>query len=349
MNKKYLTFDDVLLRPVWSDKKSRMGDDISTAGRASKNVEISIPIMSANMRTVTDANMCNAMAKAGGIGILHRYFNDNLYDWFSEIGKITELYGMSVGYEKWSGVLTELFEPTADWVEQLRLPAIVVYDVANAANEHIFQDVQKLIKYRDDIETLRNYRFDIIVGNIATAEAAFRYKELNIEGLKVGIGPGSACTTRLMTGCGVPQLTAIQEVFAVLNGTEITLIADGGIEKSGDMCKALAAGADCVMMGKQLAYAKESPGWYYDEKTRWYLKDYKGEASFAVNRVPEGKALGLRLSHEPHVVQHITTEYGGSLRSCLSYCNAYGLRDLKTNANIIEVSTNTLIENHVRN
>ena len=344
------TFDDVLLRPCWSSIKSRMDVDVST--HFSRNVKLDIPFASANMRTVTDAQTCNALAKVGGIGILHRYFG-NEEDWINEICKIDWIttWGLSIG----TSTPFEWFETIQYRInnEENNIPGsnVIVIDVANAANDCVFEFTKKVINFFKKHPSY--YKPDIVVGNIATAEAAKKYKELDIDGLKVGVGAGATCTTRLMTGVGVPQLAAIRDVVNVLRKSDIKIIADGGISQPGDAVKALSAGADSVMMGKVLAFAKESPGWNFkapEYGVKQWTKIYKGEASFRPDRTHEGVThnIILDVGKEPKPVEEILLDYTGGLRSAMSYLNAQNIKHLQENAVFIEVSTNTLIENRTR-
>jgi IMP dehydrogenase len=364
------TFDDVLINPSWTHINSRMDVDISS--NFSRNVKLRIPISSANMRTVTDSNMCKAMSDEGGIGILHRGFGP-IHDHFLEITKIkNENFGISIGIIGWKQLLDELvlhkvkkeFDDSVHY--DYFFPKVVVLDVANAANDKVYEEVKKIIQYKNRLKEHTELNFDIVVGNIATTEAAKIYKELDIDGIKVGIGPGSCCSTRIMTGIGVPQLSAIIEIASVLKRSDITLIADGGIEKPADFCKAIAAGADCVMMGKILAYAKESPDWgpimeqvpsynrlpigkgYDWQPTMDWRKEYKGESTFAINRTYEGVSHVLKSFGEPKSLKEIIKDYEGGLRSSMSYCNAMNIQHYQENTEFIKVSTNTLIENKTR-
>ncbi|MGV8131896.1 MAG: IMP dehydrogenase, partial [Candidatus Pacearchaeota archaeon] len=216
-----LTFDDVLMPPKWSDIKSRK--ECNTTSKFSRHIVLPVPIASANMRTVTDAHMCKAMDLAGGIGILHRAHST--FDlWKADIDIINtacaEKYGISIGMNtEWKKMLDYVYN-----FNNLNSPKpkAVVIDVAHAGNSTVYDFVQEVIKYRHTAHPRICQNWDIIVGNIATAEAASMYKKLEIDGLKVGVGPGAACTTRIMTGCGVPQFTAIQEISRVLKHSDIT-------------------------------------------------------------------------------------------------------------------------------
>jgi IMP dehydrogenase len=352
-----LTFNDVLLEPRWSSITSRYENKLDTSGKFSRNIKLKLPIASANMRTVTDAKMCCAMAEAGGIGILHRNFITT-EDWLKEIDDMPhgDNWGLSLGVQQIENMLKN---PTLDLIPTLyklrRLPKVIVIDVANAANERVFKLVQKYLAHLDNASP--GCRIDVVVGNIATADAAARYKELDIDGIKVGIGPGAACTTRIMTGCGVPQLTAIMEVARVMRHSDIAIIADGGVQQPGHFGIALAAGADCVMMGKKLAYAIESPGWHdlspeseFTPSKPQFAKTYQGEASFSNDRTHEGvkQNILLEVGDFPKTVKEILAEYEGGLRSTMAYNNSLTIKHLQENHKFVRVTTNTLIENGAR-
>lgn len=357
---KGLTFNDVLLPPKWgTDIKSR--EECDTSSFFSRNVRLAVPVASANMRTVTGIEMCTAMAKTGGIGILHRNW-ENTNAWADAIETLGHAvpsygnYGISIGLTNWPYIMTEVYIIRQN--HPFPVPKVVVLDVAHAGNDNALHSVETLIMYRKDkMLADRIPRFDIVVGNIATAEAASRYKELDIDGIKVGVGGGAACTTRIMTGCGVPQLGAVMDIARVLKHSKIKLIADGGITEPGDVVKALAAGANCVMMGKELSMAKESTGWEnlntkkFTPSANHWCKTYEGEASFRNDRAPEGvkQNILLPIGQSPKTVKEIIVDlYHDGIQSGMSYQNAKTIPQLQENAEFIEVSTNTLIENKAR-
>jgi len=188
------TYDDVLIEPQWSDIKSRDDTNISTL--FSRNTPISIPFVAANMDTVCDAKMCNAMYRSGGLGILHRNFSNNS-EWIEEIRKIDTYakWGLSVGVD-WRLIVETIINNHST----IPKPAVVVLDVANAANSYIAKQIELLLTYRNFMFDKQKVRFDVVVGNIATASAAKNYvkrfhdnyfgKDKGIDGVKVGVGPG---------------------------------------------------------------------------------------------------------------------------------------------------------------
>jgi IMP dehydrogenase len=218
------------------------------------------------------------------------------------------------------------------------------------------------------LEILRNIKknfpsIDVIVGNIATKEAASFLVKAGADGVKVGIGPGSICTTRVIAGVGYPQLSAINEVSKALEGTSVSLIADGGIKYTGDITKAIAAGADCVMLGSLLAGTKESPGGTIIYEGRKY-KTYRGMGSIEAMQkgskdryfqdsindsnklVPEG-VVG-RVPYKGDLFESVHQFLGG-IRSGMGYCGAKDIEDLKNNARFVQITGAGLQESHPHN
>src|SRR5260221_2835072 len=244
----YLTFDDVLLEPGYSDIISResISTDVGFLG-----LKLTIPIISSNMDFVTGSRMANAMWEAGGLGIIHRFC-----PWDAQGDNMAKARGvvtLSVGTRDIKESISRLY--ALDWYStNIGIPAIVCVDVAHGHHEKVKILIGEIKnKYQDSIK--------IIAGNVATTEGARFLAEAGADAIKVGIGPGSVCTTRIVTGVGVPQLSAIASTAKTwFNGKRIPIIADGGIRNSGDIVKALASGADVVMLGSLLAGTTECPG-----------------------------------------------------------------------------------------
>jgi len=244
-----LTFDDVLLMPGYSDFSR---SNISLETYLTRRIKLSLPLVSSPMDTVTESKLAIALGKLGGIGIIHR--NLSIEDQVDEVRKVKShpstspekrlLVGAAVGAN--TG-----FEERARALVKARVDVIVV-DSAHGFAKTII-DAIKFIK-----KTYKN--IDVIGGNIATKEGAKALISAGADGLRVGMGPGAICTTRIISGMGVPQITAILETAKVGKEAGVPVIADGGIKYSGDMVKALAAGASTVMMGSFFASAMESPG-----------------------------------------------------------------------------------------
>lgn len=237
-----LTFDDVLLVPGYSDFSR---SDINLTTRFSKRIKLSSPFVSAPMDTVTEASLAIELAKLGGIGIIHRNLTPDAQA--AEVAKVKAkklLVGAAIG-------VSEGYKKRLEALVQAKVDAVVL-DSAHGWT-HKFISALKFIK--------KTYpKIDVIVGNIATFEAAEDICKAGADALRVGMGPGAICTTRIVTGMGVPQVTAIFNTVRAAKKYNVPVIADGGIKYSGDIMKALAAGAETVMMGSFFASCIESPG-----------------------------------------------------------------------------------------
>ena len=241
--KEAFTFDDVTLAPNYSEI---MPSDVVTKTVLSKYLTLKIPLLSSAMDTVTESNMAIAIAKAGGIGVIHR--NLDIKKQILEIKKVKSknlLVGAAVG----AGPV-EIQRAECILKEKIDL---IVVDTAHGHNKKVAEIIKNIKKIKPKKTTL-------CAGNIATGEAAKFLAKLGVDIVKVGIGPGSICTTRLVTGIGVPQLSAIIEAKKGVKNKNIKIISDGGIIFSGDLAKALAAGADAIMIGSLFAGTIETPG-----------------------------------------------------------------------------------------
>jgi len=258
--KESLTFDDVLLIPQYS---SVLPSDTNISLDLTKNISLQVPFLSSAMDTVTESKMAIAIAKEGGIGIIHR--NLNIKSQTKEIIRVKKkklIVGAAVGtnYEDIERARS-LIDSGCD---------LIVIDTAHGHSKKVINTLLKLKKI--------NSKIPICVGNIATGEAAKRLYNSGADIIKVGIGPGSICTTRMVAGIGVPQISAIMDVKRVLKSRKVKIISDGGIKFSGDIVKALAAGADAIMMGSIFAGTEESPGKKFKVKGKLY-KQYRGMGS----------------------------------------------------------------------
>ena len=462
-----LTFDDVLLLPRRSAVFSRK--DVSTRARLSRNITLDIPLISSNMDTVTESGMARAMARMGGIGIIHRFLsierqveevrkvkraeNVIIEDPFTVAPDITlgeakqfmrreGISGVLVVKEKAGkkqlvGILTRrdlLFETNVKQKVSALMstklitarPSITLEKAKELLHTHRIEKLPLttadgilvgLITLRDILERMENptsakdkkgrllvgaavgvkgdttertdlllkagadvividvahghnlraiettkllrstfgTKIEIIAGNIATPEAARDLAKAGADGLKVGIGPGAACTTRIVTGVGVPQLTAIMDIAKEAKKLNIPFIADGGIRNSGDLSKARAAGADTAMIGNLLAGTKESPGEYILDRGAAY-KYYRGMASYEataekvrVDRAAEGgggEADGFFRSPEgasgrvPYrgEAAMVVTDLMAGLRSSMSYLGATTFKEFQKHAEFIRMT-----------
>ena len=335
-----LTFDDVLLVPAWSEVLPR---EVSLKTQFSKNISLDIPIASAAMDTVTEAPMAIALAKEGGIGVLHK--NMSAERQAEEVAKTKEA-GCKVAAGV--GITADAVDRTAKLVDA-GVDAIVL-DSAHGHSKGVVNALRKIKKQFDGI--------DVVVGNVATAEGTRTLIEAGADAVKVGIGPGSICTTRIVAGVGVPQLTAIYDASEIAKQYGIPVIADGGLRYSGDIVKALAAGASSVMCGSILAGADETPGDVIEDfKNGKKFKVYRGMGSIdameagsrdryfqtgAMKLVPEG--IVGKVPYKGPVADIIYQLLGG-LRSGMGYCGARDIAGL-WNARFIRITSNGVIENH---
>ena len=318
-----ITFDDVLLMPAYSEVLPR---EVSLQGRFSKHISLGIPFASAAMDTVTEAPMALAMAREGGIGVIHK--NMSAERQAAEVAKV-KAEGLPVA----AGVGI-----TPDVLDRVKLLAdagvdAVVLDSAHGHSKGVI-DALKAIKTAFP-------GLDVVVGNIATAAAAKDLIAAGADGLKVGIGPGSICTTRIVAGVGVPQLTAIADVAEVA-GDSVPVIADGGLRYSGDVVKALAAGAHCVMCGSMFAGTDEAPGEVVEVdgvKMKGYDRYFQKGAK---KLVPEG--VVARVPYKGPVAD-VLYQLTGGLRSGMGYCGAASL-DALHKARFVKISPATVQENH---
>ena len=259
--KEALTFDDVTMAPKYSEV---LPSEVDTGTKLSSNLILKIPLLSSAMDTVTESKMAIAIAKAGGIGVIHR--NLKIEKQIIEIKKVKK-HNMIVGAAVGAG-LNEIKRAEAILKEGVDL---IVVDTAHAHTKKVGEIIKKIKK-------ITNKNTTICAGNIATAEAAKYLIKLGVDVIKVGIGPGSICTTRLVAGIGVPQLTAIFDAKKGVKNKKVTIISDGGIKFSGDIAKALAAGADAVMIGSLFAGTVETPGQLIKKKGNLY-KSFRGMGS----------------------------------------------------------------------
>jgi IMP dehydrogenase len=461
-----LTFDDALLLPAKSEVLPR---DIELTTNISRNLQINIPIVSAAMDTVTESDLAIAVAREGGIGIVHRAMSPQRQA--SEIDKVKKsesgmildpitisenepislamslmekyrISGVPVTERgKLIGILTNrdlrfetkfnkkvkqvmtkdklitapvgtTLETAQKILNKYKIEKLPILDRKNNLKGLItIKDIEKRKKYpnacKDKVGRLRvgaavgtaedslyradllvkagvdiividtahghsssviamlkrlkkKYNVDVVGGNIATAEAAFDLIKAGADGIKVGIGPGSICTTRIIAGTGVPQLTAIRNCYSVAKKYRVPIIADGGIKYSGDITKALAAGAQSVMIGSLFAGTDESPGEIVLLQGRSY-KVYRGMGSLGAMEqgtkdryqqagvrtsklVPEG--VEGRVPHKGPL-SHSVNQLIGGLRSGMGYCGCRNLDELRKKARFVRISNAGLRESHV--
>jgi IMP dehydrogenase len=335
--REYYTFDDVLIRPSYSEINSRTEIDLS---QNFLGLNLRIPVISANMDYITGSKMAVAMWEEGGLGIIHRFGEwDLLLDDIDEVALLTNTVAVSVGTRSPEEALYRLV-----WLEKVysgdKFTKIVTVDVAHGHHLKVLNLVKEIKNRFPD--------WKIIAGNVATAEGVSDLIADGADAIKIGIGPGSVCTTRIVTGVGVPQLSAILECSRRAKDSGIPVIADGGIRTAGDIVKALAAGADVVMLGSLLSGTDETPGDIIDTGRGRRVKRYQGQSIFGTNDAlftREGIS-GFVDSKGP--VSGVLKQLMGGLRSGMSYVGARNLQQLRENTEFIKVSPNTTIENHPR-
>ena len=428
-----LTFDDVLLVPAYSEVLPR---EVNVTSRFSRNIKLNIPIVSAAMDTVTEAPLAIALAREGGIGVIHKNMsiaeqaahvrrvkraeNGMIYDPITiskehTVGDALALMqenkigGIPVidAERRLIGIVTNRDLLLNNKIEKLpvvdnegKLVGLITYKDITKVQDHpnackdskgrlrvaagvgvtgdsmervdalVGEDVDAIVldsahgHSANIVALLRRIKakypeLDVVVGNIATAEAAKFLIDAGADGIKVGIGPGSICTTRIIAGVGVPQLSAIYSAASAARGTGVPVIADGGLRYSGDIVKALAAGGDCVMIGSMFAGTEESPGDTIIYNGRKF-KSYRGMGSIDamkagsadryfqkgevnINKlVPEG--IVARVPFKGSLSETVY-QFVGGIRAGMGYCGAADIETLKQ-ARFIRITANGVTENH---
>ena len=345
--KEGLTFDDVLLVPARSDV---LPTQVSTRSRITTELELEIPILSAAMDTVTGSRMAIAMARAGGLGVIHRNLSVA-----EQVAEVAQVKAAALRVAAAVGVAGDADERVAALVAAGC--DLIVVDTAHGHSAGVIRMVEK-VKAR--------HRVQVLAGNVVTAEATQELIAAGADGVKVGVGPGAICTTRVVAGAGMPQITAIADCVEIADRADprIPICADGGIQQSGDIAKAIAAGASTVMLGGLLAGVDESPGDVIDTPDG-RAKSYRGMGSLGAMKarqtgasrdrygqqevgdfsklVPEGvegtvRALGPL---EPFLHQLV-----GGLRAGMGYAGAATIEDLRTKARFVRISGAGLRESH---
>ena len=344
--KEAFTFDDVTLAPNYSEI---MPSDVITETILSKYLTLKIPLLSSAMDTITESEMSIAIAKAGGIGVIHR--NLNIKKQILEIKKVKSknlLVGAAVGagpaeIERAEAILKEKID-------------LIVVDTAHGHTKKVAEIIKKIKK-------IKPKKTALCAGNIATAEAAKFLENLGVDVIKVGIGPGSICTTRLVAGIGVPQLSAIIEAKKGIKNKNVKIISDGGIKFSGDLVKALAAGADAIMIGSLFAGTVEAPGKLIKKRGQLF-KSFRGMGSVgAMNKgsadrylqihqknkskyVPEGVEGLVKFKGK---VENVIYKLTGGLKSSMGYLGAQKIAKLRNKPKFVKITKAGFYESMVHN
>lgn len=357
-----LTFDDVLLLPGYTDFSRA---DISLSTNVTKKITLDIPVISSPMDTVTESTLAIALAHMGGLGIIHR--NLSIDQQANEVARVKAkklLVGAAVGVSKgFEQRVTALLKAGAD---------VFVLDAVHGYTKTMISAISWMKKTYPDAE--------IIAGNIATGAGAQALIDTGVDGLRVGMGPGAICTTRVISGMGVPQITALFDVCSIAKKHHTPVIADGGLKNSGDMVKALAAGASAVMMGSFFASTKESPGEIYTlkrsevpsrfvsivnkDQEEYTFKQYRGMGSEAAMK----KGADVKSEDEFHgksykdralvaegveglvpikgTVKDLLDQAIGGMKSGMFYIGAKNIGELWDKAAFIQITSASLVESH---
>ena len=344
--KEALTFDDVTLAPNYSEI---LPSETNTSIKLSKNLTLKIPLVSSAMDTVTEGSMAAAIAEKGGIGVIHR--NLSIEKQIFEIKKVKQkklLVGAAVGasseeHRRAKRILKENLD-------------LIVVDTAHAHTKKVSDIIKMLVKTKPK-------KTPLCAGNIATAEAAKFLIKLGVDVIKVGIGPGSICTTRLVAGIGVPQLSAIMNVKSGVGNRKVSIIADGGIKFSGDIAKALAAGADAVMIGSLFAGTDQAPGKIIKKNGKLF-KSFRGMGSIgAMNKgsadryfqtkqnnsskyVPEGVEGFVKYKGK---VDKVIYQLVGGLKSSMGYLGSKKITHLRKKTKFYKITKAGFFESMVHN
>lgn len=357
--KKALTFDDVLLIPAESHV---LPNEVDLSTKLADNIKLNIPLISAGMDTVTEGAMAIAMALQGGLGVVHKNMSIQ-----AQAGEVANVKSVVVPSNTTKaavddqnrllcaaavGVTSDTFE-RAEALLEAGADAIVI----DTAHGHSAGVLRKIKEIRDHFP-----KQTLIAGNVATGDATRALFDAGVDVVKVGIGPGSICTTRIVAGVGVPQITAIYDAASAAREYHKPIIADGGIKYSGDVVKALAAGGNAVMLGSMLSGTTEAPGDIFEDNGKKY-KRYRGMGSMGamaqahgssdryfqggVNEanklVPEGVEARVEYKGD---VSDVVFQIDGGLRSGMGYCGAANIPELIEKAQFVQITNAGLRESH---
>lgn len=357
--KKGLTFDDVLLIPAESHV---LPNEVKLDTKLASNLQLHIPLISAGMDTVTEGNMAIAMAENGGLGVIHKNLSIE-----AQVEEVKKAKGKTVDPNlphpavdnqgrllaaAAVGVTSDTFE-RAEILLEAGADAIVI----DTAHGHSAGVLRKIKEIREHFPNAT-----LIAGNVATGEGTAALFDAGVDVVKVGIGPGSICTTRIVAGVGVPQITAIYDAASVAQKYGKKIIADGGIKYSGDVVKALAAGGNAVMLGSMFSGTTEAPGTIFTNEGKQF-KSYRGMGSVGamsqqhgssdryfqggVNEanklVPEGVEALVPYKGD---VSNIIYQIDGGLRAGMGYVGAGTIEELIENSQFVQITNAGLRESH---
>ena len=335
--KRALTYDDVNIVPKYSELESR--GDVKLNTRFTKNTEITIPIVASPMDTVTELDMAREMMELGGVGIVHRFMSIE-----KQAKMINELCYMP-GTEH---IIINKASPrcaavgvTGDYLERSQELFnngcnVLLIDVAHGHHKLVGEAIEEIKTRLEQIE--------VIAGSVATGEATKYLCEKGADAIRVGIGNGSLCETRIRTGVGIPQVSALLECVAIADTYSVPVIADGGIRNVGDVCKGLACGADTIMLGSLLSGTKETPG-TIEKIGKWpneqLHKKYRGSASLD-SKKSRGHNKNVEGNHKviPYKgkVKRIINDIQDGIRSSFSYVGANTIDEFHSKVELMEVT-----------
>ena len=331
-----LTYDDVQIKPQLSDIEHRK--DCNTITQVTKNVWLDIPLISSPMDTVTDYQMCMEMDALGGMGFLHRFKESfetaNTIQWFRN-KRPDGTIGASIGV-------------TGDYLKTAQMyvdngAQIILIDVAHGHHTLVEKAVRSI---KDEVKGT----FDLLVGNIATEESARDLCKWGADGLRIGIGGGSMCSTRIQTGIGLPMVSSIRDCVAIADEYDVPCMADGGVRSPADVCKGLGSGADTVMLGSLLSGTKESPG-TITKQGIWpnevLQKKYRGSASLE-SKTDRGESKNVEgysttIAYKGKV-KRIVDDIMDGVRSSMSYVGAGNILEYQVKCKFVRVTPNGLTE-----
>lgn len=355
LEKDALTFDDVLLVPQYSEITPDMAD-VST--KLTNTFKMNVPFLSAAMDTVSEHKLVTALALAGGLGVIHK--NMSIADQAKEVEMVknydfdNEKYKRALIDKKGKLCVGAAIGVTADMMDRVHALMdagvdVFVLDSAHGDSKNIINAIKNL--------RLEYSSMELIAGNVATYEGALDLMKAGASAVKVGMGPGSICTTRIIAGIGVPQLQAVMDCARASKEMNVPIIADGGIKYSGDVVKALAAGANTVMLGGLFATCEEAPGDIYESNGKKY-RTYRGMGSI------EAMAKGstdryFQTGHKKFVaegvqgivevkttVEELVFQLIGGLKAGMGYCGSKDIPTLQEKGTFIKITNNALLESH---
>ena len=354
IEKEHLAFDDVLIKPSYSEIISRTVPDISTSVAG---MSLSIPIISSPMDTVTESEMAIAIAQSGGMGIVHRFMTPS-----SQIMLLRKIARASSNAPVIPAIGVgdserKRFSDILNGMNPYNINAVAI-DIANG-HSLLMREMIDFVKEKT------NGNIPIIAGNVATGEGFAYLAEAGASAIRVGIGGGSICKTRIMTGAGMPTFESVVDCFKTRSSLDeykdVSIIADGGIRYPADVIKSIAAGADAVMVGRILSSTNETPGGYYDKDGNSIdesssLEKYKKYRGMASSEVQADKRGGLKsgtcaegvstLIKSKGPVSSVLEEFSAGLKSGMTYVNASSLQKLRDNAVFIKITKAGVDESH---